>query len=227
MKASWSTCRQRWVSDHSIFVMIKHSTANHLYIHVCINILCADTHQNQNGCLFFFSCAVFDSEQWHVQARAVGRQMLHFSHLRQAGSCWGMLCVQCLTDIPVQKIKRKRTKWEELDKFKCLEAKCREKPWKVRARTYGTKSPSRSEALRFIDSAKSPSTRTFQGFSRHLASRHLNLSSSSHVLLCCTQANSSHFKELNPWSLVRTVCFLYLVYEVLLCLSTFEYYWLL
>ena len=43
---------------------------------------------------------------------------------------------------------------EELDKFKCLEAKCREKPWKVRARTYGTKSPSRSEALRFIDSAK-------------------------------------------------------------------------
>ena len=41
--------------------------------------------------------------------------------------------------------------WEELDKFKCLEAKCREKPWKVRARTYGTKSPSRSEALRFID----------------------------------------------------------------------------
>ena len=25
---------------------------------------------------------------------------------------------------------------EELDKFKCLEAKCREKPWKVRARTY-------------------------------------------------------------------------------------------
>ena len=52
---------------------------------------------------------------------------------------------------------KKRT-WEELDKFKCLEAKCREKPWKVRARTYGTKSPSRSEALRFIDSAKSPST---------------------------------------------------------------------
>ena len=31
-------------------------------------------------------------------------------------------------------------------------------PGKVRARTYGTKSPSRSEALRFIDSAKSPST---------------------------------------------------------------------
>ena len=35
----------------------------------------------------------------------------------------------------------------------------------------------------------------FQGFSRHLASRHLNLSRySSHVLLCRTQANSSHFK---------------------------------
>ena len=75
--------------------------------------------------------------------------------------------------------------WEEyLDKFKCQEAKCREKPWKSPARTYGTKSPSRSEALRFIDSAKSPSW-------------HLNLSRySSHVLLCRTQANSrsSHFK---------------------------------
>ena len=32
-------------------------------------------------------------------------------------------------------------------------------PGKVRARTYGTKSPSRSEALRFIDSAKSPTTK--------------------------------------------------------------------
>ena len=31
-------------------------------------------------------------------------------------------------------------------------------PGEVRARTYDTKSPSRSEALRFIDSAKSPST---------------------------------------------------------------------
>ena len=65
-----------------------------------------------------------------------------------------------------------KTNREELDKFKCLEAKCREKPWKVRARTYGTKSPSRSEALRFIDSAKS-----FYLF-------YLNLSSSSHVLWC-------------------------------------------
>ena len=46
-----------------------------------------------------------------------------------------------------------------VDKFKCLQAKCREKPWKVRARTYGTKAPSRSEALRFIESAKSPSTK--------------------------------------------------------------------
>ena len=54
---------------------------------------------------------------------------------------------------------RHSSTWEELDKFKCLEAECREKPWKVRARTYGTKSPSRSEALRFIDSAKSPSTK--------------------------------------------------------------------
>ena len=38
--------------------------------------------------------------------------------------------------------------------------------------------------------------RLFQGFSRHLASRHLNLFRySSHVLLCCTQANSSHFNS--------------------------------
>ena len=36
-----------------------------------------------------------------------------------------------------------------------------------------------------------------QGFSRHLASRHLNLSRyTSHVLLCRTQANSSHFKKI-------------------------------
>ena len=34
-------------------------------------------------------------------------------------------------------------------------------PEKVRARTYATKSPSQSEALRFIDSANSPSTRLF------------------------------------------------------------------
>ena len=51
---------------------------------------------------------------------------------------------------------RHSSTWEELDKFKCPEAKCCEKPWKVRARTYGSKSPSRSEAPRFIDSAKSP-----------------------------------------------------------------------
>ena len=64
---------------------------------------------------------------------------------------------------------------EELDKFKCLEAKCREKPWKVRARTYGNKSPSRSEALRFIDSAKSPSTKingSLVNFRRRLSNRH-------------------------------------------------------
>ena len=34
----------------------------------------------------------------------------------------------------------------------------RKTPGEVRARTCGTKSPSRSEALRFIDSPKSPST---------------------------------------------------------------------
>ena len=36
----------------------------------------------------------------------------------------------------------------------------------------------------------------YSGFPRHLASRQLNLSSSSHVLLCRTQANSSHFPKL-------------------------------
>ena len=64
---------------------------------------------------------------------------------------------------------------EELGKFKCLEAKCREKPWKVRARTYRTKSPSRSEALRFMDSAKSPSTKidgSLVNFRRRLSNRH-------------------------------------------------------
>ena len=36
----------------------------------------------------------------------------------------------------------------------------------------------------------------FLGFLRHMASGHLNLSGySSHVLLCCTQANSSHFND--------------------------------
>ena len=51
--------------------------------------------------------------------------------------------------------------WEEYqDKFKCPEAKCRVNPGKVRASTYGTKSPSRSGALRFIDSAKSPENPT-------------------------------------------------------------------
>ena len=70
---------------------------------------------------------------------------------------------------------RHSSTWEELDKFKCLEAKCREKPWKIRARTYGTKSPSRSEALRFIDSAKSPSTKidgSLVNFRRRLSNRH-------------------------------------------------------
>ena len=50
-------------------------------------------------------------------------------------------------------------------------------PGKVRARTYGTKSPSRSEALRFIDSAWA-----------------FKFVYSSHVLLCRTQANSSQDK---------------------------------
>ena len=92
----------------------------------------------------------------------------------------------CKPKLRVNRVRTKR-KWlynqavfffftgEALDKFKCLEAKCREKPWKVRARTYGTKSPSRSEALRFIDSAKSPSTKidgSLVNFRRRLSNRH-------------------------------------------------------
>ena len=71
-------------------------------------------------------------------------------------------------------------------------------PGKVRARTYGTKSPSRSEALRFIDSAKAQCFRLARRFgavgssldfsrffSRYSASRHLNLSRySSQIQLC-------------------------------------------
>ena len=48
-------------------------------------------------------------------------------------------------------------------------------PGKVRARTYGTKLPGRSEALRFIDSAKSPSTKidgSLVNFRRRLSNRH-------------------------------------------------------
>ena len=70
---------------------------------------------------------------------------------------------------------RHSSTWEEPGKFKCQEAKCREKPWKVRARTYRTKSHSRSEALRFMDSAKSPSTKiddSLVNFRRRLSNRH-------------------------------------------------------
>ena len=116
-------------------------------------------------------------------------------------------------------------------------------PGKVRTRTYGTKSPSRSSLIGvplnvhcqhppwspvsigkpapkihqwtiyfcrwgfgWVDKAQCfRSARRFDAvgsspefsrvFSRHLASGHLNLSSSSHVLRCRTQANSSHFNH--------------------------------
>ena len=51
----------------------------------------------------------------------------------------------------------------------------RKTPGEVRARTCGTKSPSRSEALRFIDSSKSPSTKidgSLVNFRRRLSNRH-------------------------------------------------------
>ena len=65
--------------------------------------------------------------------------------------------------------------WKKVQ-HKGLEAPCREKPpGEVRARTCGTKSPSRSEALRFIDSSKSPTTKTdgsLVNFRRRLSNRH-------------------------------------------------------
>ena len=54
-------------------------------------------------------------------------------------------------------------------------AMSRKTPGEVRARTCGTKSPSRSEALRFIDSSKSPSTKidgSLVNFRRRLSNRH-------------------------------------------------------
>ena len=51
----------------------------------------------------------------------------------------------------------------------------RKTPGEVRARTCGTKLPSRSEALRFIDSSKSPSTKidgSLVNFRRRLSNRH-------------------------------------------------------
>ena len=67
-----------------------------------------------------------------------------------------------------------RVHWKKVQD-KGQEAPCREKPLgEVRARTCGTKSPSRSEALHFIDSSKSPSTKIDgslvnlgAGFNRH------------------------------------------------------------
>ena len=117
--------------------------------------------------------------------------------------------------------------WEELDKFKCLEAKCREKPWKsglepmapnrladrkhcalsTQPNPHLQKIDGRLESLRlkftnepsifcrwgfgWVDKAQCfrsarrfgavGSSPDFSGFSRHLASRHLNLSSSSQI----------------------------------------------
>ena len=51
----------------------------------------------------------------------------------------------------------------------------RKTPGEFRARTCGTKSPSRSEAMRFIDSSKSPSTKidgSLVNFRRRLSNRH-------------------------------------------------------
>ena len=60
-------------------------------------------------------------------------------------------------------------------KTKAWSALWRKTPGEVRARTWGTKSPSRSEAMRFIDSSKSPSTKidgSLVNFRRRLSNRH-------------------------------------------------------
>ena len=105
---------------------------------------------------------------------------------------------------------------KESSRQKPRSAMSRKTPGEVRARTCGTKSPSRSEALRFIDSSKSPSTvdgdldesikrnasdrlgdlvpqvraRTSPGVFRDMALLGLCLELSFSVLYCRTQANS-------------------------------------
>ena len=67
-------------------------------------------------------------------------------------------------------------------------------------RTSRVLSPDGAWPERWLSGMIEVGTRTFQGFSRHLASRHLNLSSSSPVLLCRTQANPSHFNQFSFFS---------------------------
>ena len=94
-------------------------------------------------------------------------------------------------------------------------------PGEVRARTCGTKSPSRLEALRFIDSSKSPSrsARRFgaagsspdfsRGFSRHGASRPLSWTFFQCTLLSYPGQPSYSLPNLFIWSSSigrKTVC---------------------
>ena len=67
-------------------------------------------------------------------------------------------------------------------------------PGEVRARTCGTKSPSRSEALRFIDSSKSPSTKIDGSLVNFRCRQGLCLELSFNVLYCRTQANPPTLK---------------------------------
>ena len=91
----------------------------------------------------------------------------------------------------------------------------RKTPGEVRARTCGTKSPGRSEALRFIDSSKSPQVRarTSPGVFRDMALLGLCLELSFSVLYCRTQANlpslSHHGRLANEWTNTSTTSMLW------------------
>ena len=81
---------------------------------------------------------------------------------------------------------------EELDKFKCPEAKCREKTLEMSG--LEPTAPNRLADRKHCAFGAVGSSPDFSRvFSRHLASGHLNLTSSSHVLQCHTQADTSHF----------------------------------
>ena len=73
----------------------------------------------------------------------------------------------------------------------------RKTPGEVRARTCGTKSPCRSEALRFIDSSKSPSTKidgSLVNFRRRLSNRH---GRPRRMLIWTFEGNTDHCEHVN------------------------------
>ena len=75
----------------------------------------------------------------------------------------------------------------------------RNPPGEVRARTRGTKSPSRSEALRFIDSSKSPSTKidgSLVNFRRRLSNRH---GRPRRILIWAFEGNTDQTVSTSTW----------------------------